>query len=79
MSAFTTGISNPLSGSRRCALEDHPVGSEPNAIQNDRVFVAGTPMQGPIFNLFQLENAAQQIYPDECGAVQGPSETHEDQ
>jgi ABC-type Fe3+-hydroxamate transport system substrate-binding protein len=59
-------------------LEDHPVGKELTAIQNDRVYVGGTPMQGPIFNLFQLENAAQQIYPDEFGEFQGVGETSDE-
>lgn len=56
-------------------LEDHPVGKELTAIQTDRVYVGGTPMQGPIFNLFQLENAARQIYPDEFGRFQGIGQT----
>jgi len=60
-------------------LEDDPVGSELTAIRNDRVYVGGTPMQGPIFNLFQLENAAQQIYPEEFGEFRGATETPEDQ
>jgi len=60
-------------------LEDDPVGSELTAIQNDRVYVGGTPMQGPIFNLFQLENAAQQIYPEEFGEFQGATETPEEE
>jgi len=57
------------------ALEDHPVGKELTAIKNDRVYVGGTPMQGPIYNLFQLENAAQQIYPEEFGEFQGATDT----
>ncbi|MDS0261211.1 ABC transporter substrate-binding protein [Haloarcula sp. S1CR25-12] len=57
------------------ALEDDPVGKELTAIRNDRVYVGGTPMQGPIFNLFQLETAAQQIYPDEFGEFRGVGET----
>jgi len=60
------------------ALEDDPVGKKLSAIQNDRVYVGGTPMQGPIFNLFQLETAAQQIYPDVFGEFQGVGETPED-
>jgi ABC-type Fe3+-hydroxamate transport system substrate-binding protein len=58
-------------------LEDHPVGGELSAIQNDRVYVGGTPMQGPIFNLFQLETAAQQIYPEEFGEFAGVRDTPE--
>ncbi|MBX0305119.1 ABC transporter substrate-binding protein [Haloarcula salinisoli] len=60
------------------ALEDDPVGKKLTAIQNDRVYVGGTPMQGPIFNLFQLETAAQQIYPGEFGAFQGVGEMPEE-
>ena len=60
-------------------LEDHSVGGELTAIQNDRVYVGGTPMQGPIFNLFQLETAAQQIYPEEFGEFQGVGSTPSDQ
>ena len=59
-------------------LEDDPVGQELSAIQNDRVYVGGTPMQGPIFNLFQLETAAQQIYPEVFGEFQGVRETPEE-
>jgi len=59
------------------ALENNPVGQELTAIQNDRVHIGGTPMQGPIFNLFQLETAAQQIYPDEFGEFQGVRNTPE--
>jgi|AntRauTorcE11898_2_1112593.scaffolds.fasta_scaffold00147_32 ABC-type Fe3+-hydroxamate transport system substrate-binding protein len=60
------------------ALEDDPVGKELTALQNDRVYVGGTPMQGPIFNLFQLETAAQQIYPEEFGEFRGVGETPEE-
>jgi ABC-type Fe3+-hydroxamate transport system substrate-binding protein len=59
-------------------LETDPVGQELSAIQNDRVYVGGTPMQGPIFNLFQLEAAAQQIYPDVFGEFQGVRNTPEE-
>ena len=60
------------------ALEDHPVGGQLSAIQNGRVYVGGTPMQGPIFNLFQLETTAQQIYPDIFGEFQGVGSTPEE-
>jgi len=61
------------------ALEDHPVGKELTAIQDDRVYVGGTPMQGPIFNLFQLENAARQIYPEQFGEFRGVGETPDEE
>ncbi|ELZ59249.1 MULTISPECIES: ABC transporter substrate-binding protein [unclassified Haloferax] len=52
----------------RETLEDHPIGSELSAVQNDRVYPSGTPVQGPIMNLFQLEMTAKQLYPDQFGA-----------
>ncbi|WP_424009371.1 ABC transporter substrate-binding protein [Haloferax denitrificans] len=52
----------------RQRLEDHPVGSELSAVRNDRVYPSGTPVQGPIMNLFQLEMTAKQLYPDRFGA-----------
>jgi len=60
------------------ALDEDSVGTELSAIQNDRVYVGGTPMQGPIFNLFQLETAAQQIYPEVFGEFQGVRNTPEE-
>ncbi|MCO8266988.1 ABC transporter substrate-binding protein [Haloferax sp. AB510] len=54
--------------STRETLEDHPIGSELSAVRNDRVFPSGTPVQGPIMNLFQTEMTAKQLYPDRFGA-----------
>ncbi|MFD1643787.1 ABC transporter substrate-binding protein [Halohasta litorea] len=48
-------------------LEDDPVGSELSAVQNDRLYGGGDSMQGPIYNLFQIEMAAKQIYPEQFG------------
>ncbi|AFK19398.1 ABC transporter substrate-binding protein [Haloferax mediterranei ATCC 33500] len=45
-------------------MKDHDLGSELQAVQNDRVIYAGAPYQGPIVYLFQLEQAAQDLYPD---------------
>jgi ABC-type Fe3+-hydroxamate transport system substrate-binding protein len=61
------------------ALEDHPVGRELTAIRDERVYVGGTPMQGPIFNLFQIENAARQIYPEQFGEFRGVGETPDEE
>jgi ABC-type Fe3+-hydroxamate transport system substrate-binding protein len=55
----------------RETLEDHPVGSELTAVQNDRVYTSGTPFQGPLMNLFQLEMTAKQLYPDVFGEWPG--------
>jgi ABC-type Fe3+-hydroxamate transport system substrate-binding protein len=55
----------------RSNLEDHSVGRELSAVQNDRVYTQGTRFQGPVMNLFQLEMTAKQLYPDEFGAWPG--------
>jgi len=49
-------------------LKDDSVGSELSAVQNDRLYGGGDSMQGPIWNLFQIEMAAKQIYPEQFGA-----------
>lgn len=51
-------------------LRDHPVASELQAVQNDRVIYGGLTYQGPIIHLFQLEQAAQGLYPDTFGDEQ---------
>lgn len=54
----------------RTPLEEHDVASDLTAVQNDRVIYAGLTYQGPIINLFQLESAAQGLYPDAFGGEQ---------
>ncbi|UIO99381.1 ABC transporter substrate-binding protein [Halobaculum sp. CBA1158] len=54
----------------RSHLEDHDVASDLSAVQNDRVIYGGVTYQGPIIHLFQLERAAQGLYPDEFGDEQ---------
>jgi len=51
-------------------LQNHDVASELSAVQDGRVFYAGQTYQGPIIHLFQLEMAAQGVYPDEFGDEQ---------
>jgi iron complex transport system substrate-binding protein len=51
-------------------LRDHDVASELQAVQDDRVIYGGLTYQGPIIHLFQLERAAQGLYPDEFGDEQ---------
>ncbi|QIB74455.1 ABC transporter substrate-binding protein [Halogeometricum borinquense] len=46
-------------------LKNHDVASQLQAVQNDRVVYGGLTYQGPIIHLFQLERAAQGLYPDE--------------
>lgn len=48
-------------------MKDHSVASELTAVQTDRVIEGGMIYQGPIINLFQLEHAAQALFPDEFG------------
>lgn len=48
-------------------MQDHPVASDLTAVQNDTVVPGGMIYQGPIINLFQLEDAAQRLFPDEFG------------
>jgi len=50
-------------------MQNHPVGSELTAVQNERVYRGGPLKQGPIQNLFLTERAAKQVYPEEFGEV----------
>ena len=51
-------------------MREHSIASELTAVQNDRVVYGGRTYQGPIIHLFQLEGAAQGLYPDEFGGEQ---------
>jgi iron complex transport system substrate-binding protein len=51
-------------------MREHPIASELTAVKNDRVIYGGMTYQGPIIHLFQLEGAAQGLYPDEFGGEQ---------
>jgi hypothetical protein len=52
-------------------IENHPVGQQLSAIQNDRFYASGIRRQGPLVNLFQLEMAAKQLYPKKFGEWPG--------
>ncbi|WP_172861733.1 ABC transporter substrate-binding protein [Halopenitus persicus] len=54
-------------GEIRSHLQDHDVAGQLQAVQNDRVIYGGITYQGPIIHLFQLEQAAQGLYPDTFG------------
>jgi ABC-type Fe3+-hydroxamate transport system substrate-binding protein len=56
------------------ALDEHPVGTELTAVRNDRLYATGSGLQGPIMNIFQIEIAAKQIYPDLFGQPPEPGE-----
>jgi len=58
-------------------VNDDAVASELTAVQNDRFYPGGTAFQGPLFNLFQIEIAAKQIYPNQFGEFRGVGNTPE--
>lgn len=49
------------------ALKNDPVLQRVNAFRDGRIYPGGTPLQGPIFHIFQTEMAAKQIYPEIFG------------
>jgi iron complex transport system substrate-binding protein len=46
-------------------MQDHEVGSQLTAVQNDRVFRGGPIYAGPLHNLFMLERYAKRYFPGE--------------
>jgi len=54
------------------SLDEHSVGQELTAVQNDRLYAGGDAFQGPIINIFQTELTAKQIYPDLFGEPPEP-------
>ena len=48
-------------------LQENPLGKRLKAFHNKQVYPGGTPLQGPVFYIFQIEMAAKQIYPDIFG------------
>ncbi|SFR91070.1 ABC-type Fe3+-hydroxamate transport system, substrate-binding protein [Halomicrobium zhouii] len=50
---------------------DSPVAQELTAVQDDRVYVGGTPTQGPVMNVFQIEMTAKQLFPEQFGEWKG--------
>lgn len=48
-------------------LKGDPLLQRVNAFRDDRLYPGGTPLQGPVFYLFQIEMAAKQIYPEIFG------------
>ncbi|SFS89144.1 ABC transporter substrate-binding protein [Halostagnicola kamekurae] len=65
------GISTYDVAGIRETLADHSVASQLTAIENDQFYASGHPVQGPLMNLFQLEMAAKQLYPDQFGEWPG--------
>ncbi len=58
----------------RAFFADNPVARELTAVQNDRVYVGGTPTQGPVMNIFQIEMTAKQLFPEQFGEWNGVGE-----
>ena len=52
-------------------MRDDPVASQLSAVQNDRVYPGGLGLQGPLFDLFQIEMTAKQVSPDLFGEYPG--------
>jgi ABC-type Fe3+-hydroxamate transport system substrate-binding protein len=52
-------------------MRDSPLGQELTAVQEDNLYIGGTPYQGPIINLFQTEMLGKQLYPDQFGEWPG--------
>ncbi|MEM6672546.1 MAG: ABC transporter substrate-binding protein [Planctomycetota bacterium] len=49
------------------AMQEHPLGRRIRAVRDGRVFPGGTIEEGPLAHLFQVEMAAQQLFPDRFG------------
>lgn len=52
---------------RLLTLRSDALGKRLKAVRNNHVYPGGTPLQGPLFLLFQVEMAAKQIYPERFG------------
>ena len=52
---------------RLMELHGDPLLQRLRAFRSGRIYPGGTPLQGPVFYLFQIEMAAKQIYPDLFG------------
>jgi iron complex transport system substrate-binding protein len=48
-------------------MQDHPIGKQLTAVQEERILPGAWGEQGPIVNLFQTELTARQLYPEEFG------------
>ncbi|MEF8824778.1 MAG: ABC transporter substrate-binding protein [Halapricum sp.] len=55
-------------------MKDDAVASRITAVQKDRIYSGGVNRQGPIYNLFQIEMTAKQVYPDLFGGYPGIGE-----
>jgi len=60
-------------------LRDHPLARKISAFAHDRLYAGGTPLQGPLTYLFQLEMVAKQVYPEVFGPWRGHGNLPEDE
>jgi len=51
-------------------MEDHSVGSQLTAVQENNIFPGQYGEQGPLVNLLQTEMVVQQLYPEEFGSFE---------
>ncbi|WP_158589341.1 ABC transporter substrate-binding protein [Halococcus sp. IIIV-5B] len=49
-------------------IENHPIGGQLTAIEENQVYPGGIGEQGPVTNLYNTELLGRQLYPDEFGA-----------
>lgn len=56
---------------------DNAVARELTAVRNQRVYIGGSPLQGPVYNIFQIEMAAKQLFPEQFGEWTGVGKTPE--
>ncbi|WP_435147122.1 ABC transporter substrate-binding protein [Halobaculum sp. P14] len=55
-------------------LRKNEFGAQLTAVQNGRLYMGADPAQGPIFNLFNTEMLAKQLYPEQFGEWKGLGE-----
>lgn len=58
-----SGLGGRLAYEQFLSLKADPLGQRLSAFRHDQVHPGGTPLQGPVFYLFQVEMAAKQVYP----------------
>lgn len=77
---FNFGVVHPDNAAEtERALHESPVADDISAVRNERLYLGGTPYQGPITSLFQLEMLAKQLYPEEFGEFHGVGEVPDDE
>lgn len=60
-------------------LRNDPLAKNISAVSNGRLYPGGSPLQGPLTYLFQLEMVAKQVYPEVFGPWRGHGQHTEDE